>query len=116
MKTADLKKVLKQATIIVEEFYPIRVLSKLIKTPTESSEDGGSGGSRNSELLEEINTLLRQGSTPKALPQDKEKKRYSSKEEYQSLDAWWEGRGLSPGEGMDAFIHLESTSTTWSFT
>ncbi|KAB7503012.1 hypothetical protein Anas_11000 [Armadillidium nasatum] len=95
MRTTDLKTTLKQAAVILEEFYPNRVLNKLVKTPSVNSDEAnGSSGSRNSELLDEINSLLPQGLIGKIYPLEKEKKRHPSREEYSSLDAWWESRGL----------------------
>lgn len=98
MRTSDLKICLKQATIILEESFPCKILNQLVTVPSDSpSEEHSPSSPRKSELLDEINLILQQGSVEKVVTPGRQRKKRPTIEMYSSSEDWWESKGLMPG-------------------
>ena len=100
LTTRELKLALKQGTILLEEFYPSKVLKRLV---TPSSPDDATMPilkSNESSIIEDIGgSLTRHNILNKVLLANNSVKRISMLKDlvFETEEAWWDSKGLQLG-------------------
>ena len=104
LTTRELKLALKQGTILLENFYPTRVLKRLI-VPLVESETSPTDSSYSERGKDSGSTLTRKSIVAKVL-QSTTSKRISVYKDFKfnSEDAWWDSKGLTVGKNFYFYI------------
>ncbi|KAK7072695.1 hypothetical protein SK128_010140, partial [Halocaridina rubra] len=116
LTTRDLKTTLKQATIMIENFYPQHVLSRIIGRSSNESTESTFG-----DILHQLDVIQgRASSVPKNVgivergtSKSGVRRRGPLESKFSTEEEWWDCKGLAPGDfaGLASLIFTEIFSS-----